>query len=199
VGWVVEVRRQQHRPFTVSSSAPTTIGFAGGHFLALPRYDDRGAHRHFRDGKWSLVITSSVPAHTSGRRCLFHSEAEYHQVADSTLQDIQDAIDEAFDKISNSGSAPDSSSSLVSPAAAEYELTLASGVLTLGLPGHGTWVLNKQTPNRQIWWSSPLSGPKRFEYLEGSWCSTKDGLALGPLLVQELRHVHPWLEIELRL
>lgn len=28
----------------------------------------------------------------------------------------------------------------------------------------GTWVLNKQGPNKQIWWSSPISGPKRFEY-----------------------------------
>jgi len=25
-------------------------------------------------------------------------------------------------------------------------------------------VLNKQGPNRQIWWSSPVSGPKRFYY-----------------------------------
>uniref|UniRef100_A0A914RUA2 Frataxin n=1 Tax=Parascaris equorum TaxID=6256 RepID=A0A914RUA2_PAREQ len=25
----------------------------------------------------------------------------------------------------------------------------------------GTYVINKQTPNRQIWLSSPISGPKR--------------------------------------
>jgi frataxin len=121
-------------------------------------------------------------------RC-FHSEAEYHRVADGTLRAIQDAIDEAFegyDDAGNGGAAP-----------TEYELNVASGVMTLSLPGRGTWVLNKQTPNRQIWWSSPLSGPKRFEYIEGAWCSTKDGLTLGPLLVQELRHVHPNLEIDL--
>jgi frataxin len=122
-------------------------------------------------------------------RC-FHSEAEYHRVADDTLRSIQDAIDEAFegynDDAGSGGAAP-----------TEYELNVASGVMTLSLPGRGTWVLNKQTPNRQIWWSSPLSGPKRFEYIEGAWCSTKDGLTLGPLLVQELRHVHPSLEIDL--
>ena len=44
------------------------------------------------------------------------------------------------------------------------EVNVASGVLTLSMPPHGTWVLNKQTPNRQIWWSSPISGPRRYEY-----------------------------------
>ena len=28
------------------------------------------------------------------------------------------------------------------------------------------YVLNKQTPNKQIWLSSPISGPSRFEYDE---------------------------------
>lgn len=33
-----------------------------------------------------------------------------------------------------------------------------SGVLTLKLPdGHGTYVINKQPPNKQIWLSSPSS------------------------------------------
>jgi frataxin len=44
------------------------------------------------------------------------------------------------------------------------EVSLSSGVLTITLPPHGTWVINKQTPNQQIWWSSPVSGPRRYEY-----------------------------------
>jgi len=59
----------------------------------------------------------------------------------------------------------------------EFELMYASAVLTMSFPPHGTWVLNKQTPNRQIWWSSPISGPKRYEYdpetLE--WVYTRSG------------------------
>jgi hypothetical protein len=31
-----------------------------------------------------------------------------------------------------------------------------SGVLTVKLGKHGTYVINKQTPNRQIWLSSPI-------------------------------------------
>ncbi len=42
-----------------------------------------------------------------------------------------------------------------------------AGVLTLCFPPSGTYVLNKQPPNRQIWLSSPVSGPKRFDYVEG--------------------------------
>jgi hypothetical protein len=40
---------------------------------------------------------------------------------------------------------------------------LADGVLTVSLGGdQGIYVINKQTPNKQIWLSSPLTGPKRW-------------------------------------
>ena len=38
-----------------------------------------------------------------------------------------------------------------------FSLSSQSGVLTLALgPGKGTYVLNKQAPNRQLWLSSPV-------------------------------------------
>jgi hypothetical protein len=45
-------------------------------------------------------------------------------------------------------------------------------------------------------WSSPLSGPKRFEYDEKDklWISTKDGLNLGHSLSEELHHIFPQLK-----
>ena len=36
-------------------------------------------------------------------------------------------------------------------------------------------MLNKQVPNRQLWLSSPLSGPCRYEYVDGTWTHTRDG------------------------
>jgi frataxin len=39
-------------------------------------------------------------------------------------------------------------------------------------------VLNKQPPNLQIWFSSPISGPKRYDWLEGEWRYKKDDLNL---------------------
>lgn len=88
----------------------------------------------------------------------FQTESEYHTVADETLEDIQDAVEGALENARLE----------------EFEVVFASGVLTMTLPPHGTWVLNKQTPNRQIWWSSPLSGPRRYEHEDGEWVFTRD-------------------------
>ena len=40
--------------------------------------------------------------------------------------------------------------------------------MTIAHPDKGTYVLNKQPPNRQIWLSSPVSGPKRFDWVLGA-------------------------------
>jgi frataxin len=113
---------------------------------------------------------------------LFQSASEYNTVADDCLENLQDALDEWLEENVNDGS---------SRADDTTEVVYASGVLTLKLPPHGTWVLNKQSATQQIWWSSPLSGPKRFEYADGAWWSTKDGLNLERQLAQELRHFFP--------
>ncbi|KAF8922331.1 Frataxin-like domain-containing protein [Mucidula mucida] len=76
----------------------------------------------------------------------------------------------------------------------EYELDYSvrhfrrSGVLTLKLGAHGTYVINKQPPNKQIWLSSPLSGPKRYDYSlpDGSWRYSRDSTLLIDLLNEEL-------------
>ena len=65
-----------------------------------------------------------------------------------------------------------------------------------------TWVLNKQAPNKQIWLSSPLSGPMRFEYTvskavpeskteaeAAAWRSTRTGKELTRLLYDEIQTV----------
>lgn len=38
-------------------------------------------------------------------------------------------------------------------------------MLTLIVDGVGTYVLNKQPPNKQVWLSSPVSGPKRYDWV----------------------------------
>jgi frataxin len=68
-------------------------------------------------------------------------------------------------------------------------LTYQSGVMTLTVPPHGTYVINKQPPNHQIWVSSPASGPARFSVSpDGVWVHhRKQGVQLGPLLEGELK------------
>lgn len=64
-----------------------------------------------------------------------------------------------------------------------------AGVLTFSLPNKaGTYVINKQPPTRQIWLSSPKSGPIQFRYEEdGEWVDIRgSGKSLRSLLKEEL-------------
>ena len=77
-----------------------------------------------------------------------------------------------------------------------------SGVLNITVPSIGVYVLNKQPPNKQIWLSSPISGPKRYDwvvegdhmdekegtrdYIRGQWIYLRDGSNLTTLLNKEL-------------
>lgn len=68
------------------------------------------------------------------------------------------------------------------------EVNEKDGVFELRLGEHGTYVINKQAPNRQIWWSSPVSGPKRYNYDSKmqAWRNTRDGHLMYDLLNEEL-------------
>lgn len=74
-----------------------------------------------------------------------------------------------------------------------------AGVLTITTQDKGTYVINKQPPNKQIWLSSPISGPKRYDWCiigegqnskedtaSGSWVYGRDGSTLDGLLLEEL-------------
>jgi frataxin len=108
-----------------------------------------------------LSLNDAFIQQLRAQRRYFETEYAYHNVADETLDEIQDVVETALEDHIEDGT---------------YEVVLASGVLTMTLPPHGTWVLNKQTPNRQIWWSSPLSGPRRYEYDDdvNEWVFTRD-------------------------
>lgn len=96
------------------------------------------------------------------------SEGEYVALADEALDTILAAGDE------------------LGESREDVECELASGVLTF-TSSDGTWVVNKQVPNRQLWLSSPLSGPCRYEFVAGSgWTHTRDGSALADLLGREI-------------
>lgn len=71
--------------------------------------------------------------------------------------------------------------------------------MTITYPPNGTYVINKQPPNKQIWLSSPLSGPKRYDWVlagesqgekegggTGEWVYLRDGTNLTSLLAKEL-------------
>jgi len=69
-----------------------------------------------------------------------------------------------------------------------FDVREADGVLELNLGLKGIYVINKQTPNKQLWFSSPVSGPKRYNYDPNKkrWVNTRDGHDMIDLLSQEL-------------
>lgn len=132
------------------------------------------------DDSKSLWLTGSS---SNSTRRFFNSEGEYHTVADETLEDLQDAVEGALEDAN----------------IPEFEITFASGVMTLVMPPTGTWVINKQSPNQQLWWSSPLSGPRRYEYENGEWVFTRDeshSITLAQTLKEEIKQIYQ-VEIEL--
>jgi len=62
-------------------------------------------------------------------------------------------------------------------------------VLSINMGDLGTFVLNIQAPNRQIWLSSPISGPARynFESSTRTWVNNRnEEQVLERLLSEEL-------------
>lgn len=100
------------------------------------------------------------------------SDLEYEQVCNETLH----SLTEKFEELADASAIGDDS-----------DVSYASGVITVKLGGElGTYVINKQTPNKQIWLSSPFSGPKRYDYVAGQWIYKHDGVGLHRLLTDEL-------------
>ncbi|KAF0990882.1 hypothetical protein HZS_848, partial [Henneguya salminicola] len=59
----------------------------------------------------------------------------------------------------------------------------------MNLEPHGTYVINKQTPNKQIWLSSPISGPKRFDCINNKWVYKRNLDTLNELLSSEISKI----------
>ena len=61
------------------------------------------------------------------------------------------------------------------------------GVLNVIVGELGTFVLNKQAPNLQLWLSSPISGPLRYNYssTDAAWRNSRDDHELLALLTSD--------------
>ncbi|RSH93155.1 Mitochondrial chaperone Frataxin [Saitozyma podzolica] len=109
--------------------------------------------------------------------------AEYERVSEEDMDILHENLEELCERFG-----PE-----------QWEVEYSSGVMTFTLPPHGTYVINKQPPNQQIWMSSPFSGPSRFDYglEEEAWVHhRKPEVTLGTLLEGEIRMVLEKLEAE---
>lgn len=77
------------------------------------------------------------------------------------------------------------------------EVELNHGVMTLNLAKLGPYVINKQPPNKQIWFASPLSGPNRFDFYKNEWISLRDNTKLIDVINKEVRIAMPGHDINI--
>ena len=100
----------------------------------------------------SRPLTPSHPPRRSGAAHPAElGEAQFHRLADATLERALEALEALVDEADLPGA----------------DAELGQGVLTLRLGALGTYVVNKQGPNRQLWLSSPV----RCAAVVGVFCS----------------------------
>ncbi|CAK1599040.1 unnamed protein product [Parnassius mnemosyne] len=102
----------------------------------------------------------------------------FEQICNETLESLCEYFEEIVEKSSDLKGA---------------DITFSDGVLTVALgPTYGTYVINRQSPNKQIWLSSPVSGPKRYDLIlkdGGYWVYKHDGVTLHKLLQEEISKI----------
>ncbi|KAI0555742.1 mitochondrial chaperone Frataxin [Xylaria curta] len=108
------------------------------------------------------------------------TDEEYHRLADKYINDLLTAYETMQDD------------------RADIDVDYNAGVMNLRINDVGIYVINKQPPNKQIWLSSPTSGPKRYDWVvisegqdqkqdtaRGDWIYMRDGTSLSELLRYE--------------
>lgn len=96
------------------------------------------------------------------------TDSEYLKIANEYLETLSDLLEELAETFP------------------QIDVELSSGVMTLCIAKDKTYVINRQPPNKQIWLSSPISGPKRYDLIGGKWITLRDNLSLTELLQEEL-------------
>ncbi|KAJ2996846.1 hypothetical protein HDV02_006099 [Globomyces sp. JEL0801] len=146
---------------------------------SIPKILSLHSHSILKQGRLGTNWKSAAPLFGQNRGFSTPSNEQldliYHKRADEYLENLVEYLEEIGDELDHDG----------------YDVVYSSGVLTLSLGNSGTYVLNKQPPNRQIWLSSPTTGPKRFDYEEPikQWVYERTGLKLNDLLNKELSDI----------
>jgi CyaY protein len=79
------------------------------------------------------------------------NESEFHQAVDAILARIEAAVERA-----------------------DLDSDLEAGILTVECPDASRIIVNRQTPNREIWVAA-RSGGFHFSHREGAWRDTRSG------------------------
>lgn len=89
------------------------------------------------------------------------NETEFHAAVDAVLARVEAAADDCGD----------------------LDVDLEAGILTLECSDGTRIIVNRQTPNREIWVAA-RSGGFHFAWREGRWCDTRSGEELYAALAR---------------
>ena len=116
--------------------------------------------------------------HDKGSDPIKFSKNTFPYIANETLESLTERFDNLADEFSH----------LFND---EYDATYSNNVLTIKLDSkRGTFVINTQTPNSQIWLSSPKSGPYRYDFIDNKWVYKHTGETLHELLTKEFSELY---------
>lgn len=119
------------------------------------------------------AITSSTDGSDIPNDVKSLTTEEYHHLADETFEQMLDELDLFFEENK----------------IMEAEIDEEAGVMEINC-SEGTYIINKQPPTKQIWLSSPISGPKRFDHHNNQWVCLRDGVKLSELLQNEMSQMY---------
>ncbi|CAL4068467.1 unnamed protein product [Meganyctiphanes norvegica] len=135
--------------------------------MVKPIRNGKSISRIFKDLSLKTALTV--------RHCTTQlDDIAYEDISNETLESLTEYLEDLIEKVN---------------APVDSDVTYASGVLTVQLGSAGTYVINKQSPNKQIWLSSPASGPKRYDFVDQVWIYKHDGVTLHKLLSTELSKI----------
>lgn len=92
------------------------------------------------------------------------NETEFHAAVDAVLARIESAVEEAD----------------------ALDCDLEAGILTISCPDGSRVIVNRQTPNREIWVAA-RSGGHHFTAREGAWRDTRSGEELFAALARVVK------------
>lgn len=92
------------------------------------------------------------------------NESDFHRAVDALLARVESAV-ETSDAL---------------------EVDLESGILTITCPDASRVIVNRQTPNREIWVAA-RSGGFHFRFVDGAWRDTRSGEELFASLARIVR------------
>ena len=131
----------------------------------------RGLRGFARSHAFAATIEREMPKkYVNKHRVDFSTILDFESITDTFLESLEEKLE------------------ILEESEALQDIHYSQGVLTIDMGIEGIWVINKQSPNKQLWLSSPKSGPVRFHLnaIDGKWRSTKCEGDLISMLNREL-------------